>query len=125
MRYPKSGLLQRLLIQVVSHTDSSRNDKIHFEHFLFLIEYNIFFLWVTEAARLQTKCNVVKEFTFFVFLWIEENPEIVKNIIEQIMYDNPSFNAIWKSIYKLIILLYLTQSIICPVVTAMMINLTV
>ena len=74
--------LKWLLVQMVPHPNSSRDDKVHFSNFLFLVIDNIFLKFITEMSRCQSECNIVQKLSADVLLGVEENPEIEENVVE-------------------------------------------
>jgi hypothetical protein len=44
-------------------------------------------------ARFKAVSYVIKEFAVFVLLRIEEKPEVVENVIEQVVHDYPSLDT--------------------------------
>jgi len=67
---------------MVTHTDCTRDDEVHFKYLFFFVENHIFFFFFTEMAGFEAKSNIVKEFAIFVLLGVEEKAEIVENVIK-------------------------------------------
>jgi len=84
---------QRLLVKVISHAYGPADDKVHLKYFVFFVIYNIFFFAFREMARFKAISYVIKEFAIFILLRIEEKPEVVENVIKQVVYDYPSLDA--------------------------------
>ena len=55
----------------------------------------------------KAKSDIIKKFAFFVFLWIEEEAEVVKNIIKEVMDNDTSLYRAWQSIDEVIVFLNL------------------
>ena len=82
-------LLQGLLVHVVADSNLSLRDKVHLEYFFLFVIYHILVFFVAEMPWLQSKGDIVEEFTLFVLLRIEEETEVVEDIVEEIV-DNDS-----------------------------------
>ena len=110
---------------MVPNADCAIEDEVHLEDFLLFVINHVLFLFLAEVARFQSESNVVQELAVLVGLWIEEEAEIVKDVIEQVMNDDATFDLPWKSIDELVVLLHLTQSVVLPVVLEMLVDLPI
>ena len=117
--------LERLLVQMVSHANSSADNEVHLEDFFFLIIDNVLVLLLTEVTGFQSKSNVVKELAVFILLRVEEETEIVEYVIKEIVHNDSTLNAARECINKLIVFLHLAQSIVGPVILKMLVDLTI
>lgn len=120
-----SFLLERLLIQVVSDANRTRNDEVHLQHFLFFIENELLLVLVAEIARHEAKSDIIHKLAVFVLLRVEENAEVVENVVKQVVHYNTSLNATRQCINELIIFLDLVQAVVRPVVLEMLVYLPV
>ena len=84
---------QGLLVKMVSHTHGPADDKVHLKYFVFFVVNNIFFFAFSEMAWFKAISYVIKEFAVFILLRIEEKPEVVENVIEQVVHDYPSLDT--------------------------------
>lgn len=82
MRYLEWLLLQRLLIRVEPDANSAIEDEVHFEDFFFFVIDHILVLLVRKVARLQTESHIIQKLAVLVFLRVEEETEVVKNVVE-------------------------------------------
>ena len=55
----------------------------------------------------KAKSDIIEEFAFFVFLWIEEEAEVVKNIIKEVVDNDTSLDRAGQSIDEVIVFLNL------------------
>lgn len=83
-------LLEWLLIQMVTDTHSTRDDKVHLKDFFLLVKYDVFLLLLREIAWHESKSHIVKELGVFVFLRVEEDPKVIENIIKQVVHYDSS-----------------------------------
>ena len=67
---------------MVSNSNLSLSDEVHFQDLFFFVIYHILVLFFAEVSWLKAKSDIIEEFAFFVFLWVEEEAEVVKHIIE-------------------------------------------
>ena len=117
--------IQRLLVGVVTNANSSTQDEVHLEDLFFFVIDDILFFLVAKVARFESKGHIVQEFTLLVLLGIKEEPEVVEDVIEEIVNDDTALDLSWESIDELIVLLDLTESIVSPKVFEMLIDLAV
>jgi RNase adaptor protein for sRNA GlmZ degradation len=85
--------LERLLVQMVSHANSSADNEVHLENFFFFIIDNVLVLLLTEVTGFQSKGNVVEELAIFILLRVEEETEVVEYVIEEIVHNDTTLNA--------------------------------
>ena len=117
--------IQRLLVSVVTNANSTTQDEVHLEDLFFFVIDDILFFLVAEVAWFKSKGHIVQEFTLLVLLRIKEEPEVVEDVIEEIVNDDTALDLSWESIDELIVLLDLTESIVSPKVFEMLIDLAV
>jgi len=80
-----SLLLAWLLECRESNGNSSFHDEVHLLNLLlFIIDhiFRIIFILSCKFPRFKTKRQIKQESTFIVFLWLEELPKILENVIE-------------------------------------------
>ena len=92
MRDLKRFLVEWLLIRMVANAHESIQDEIHLKDFFFLVIDHIFLLFLTKVAWFQAERNIIQKLTILVRLWIKEKSEVVKDVIEQVMHNNSSFD---------------------------------
>lgn len=109
---------QRLLKHVETDPHSPRYDEVHLEDLLFFIVDHALIRVTTKMSRFQPKGHIMQEFTIPVFLRVEEETEVVKDIVKQIMDHNPLLNTPRQRLNKLIIL-HMSQPIIRPIILKM------
>lgn len=110
---------------MVSDTDCSVKNKVHLkDFFLFVIDDVLFFL-IAKVPRLESEGHIVEEFAILVLLRIEKESEIVEDVIEQVVNDNATFDLPGQCVDELVVFLHLTESIVCPEVLKVLIDLPV
>ena len=118
-------LLERLLVGVVPDTNSALQDKVHLKNlFLFVVDH-ILFLLVAEVARLQAESHIVEELAILVLLRVKEETEVIENVVEKVVHDDTTLNLAGQGIDELIVFLDLAESVVCPEILEVLINLAV
>jgi hypothetical protein len=117
--------LERLLVQMVSHANSSADNEIHLEDFFLLVIDDVLVLLLAKVSGLQPEGNIVEELAILVLLGVEEETEVVEDVIEEIVDNNSTLNAAREGINELIVFLNLAQSVVGPVILEMLVNLPV
>lgn len=95
-----------LLILVETDADFALHDEVHLQNLFLLIVYNTFFDHIWKVTRFQTERNIVEELAVFIFLRVEEESEVVKDVIKQVVDQNAAFNWAGEGLDKLVILLH-------------------
>ena len=75
-------LLERLLVGVEADADCTIRYEVHLKHLVFLVIDDIFVLIFAELTWLKAKGNIIEELAVLVFLRIEKESEVVKNVIK-------------------------------------------
>lgn len=78
---------------MVPNTNSSRDDEVHFSNFLLFIVDNVLLKLVAKMSRCQSEGNIIQKLSAYVLLGVEENPEVEKYIVKQIVHDQSTFDA--------------------------------
>ena len=71
----------------VPDLDGASQDEIHLKHFFILVVDHVFSVFLTETAGLQAKGDVVQELAVSILLCVEEEPELVENVVEEVVHD--------------------------------------
>lgn len=110
---------------MVAYTDGSCNDEVHLGDLLFLVVDDLAVFVVRKVARDQAESDIIQEFSAHIFLRIEKDAEVVKDIVEEKMHYDGSSNTRRQSLKVLIGLLHLLKPIISPVEFEMLVDLPV
>jgi hypothetical protein len=68
---------------------------------------------------------VVEEFAVCVLLWVEKVAEVIENVVKKIVDHDATLYRPWKSAYKFIVFLHLSQAVVGPVVLKVVVDLVV
>ena len=118
-------LLKRLLVSVITDADISIEDEVHFEDLFFFVVDHVFVFLLAEMAWLQSEGYIVEELAILVLLRVKEEPEVIEDVVEQIVHNDASFDLARQSINELVVFLDLAQSVVGPEVLEVLIDLAV
>jgi len=115
----------RLLILVKADAYFTRHDEVHLQYLFLLIVYDTFFLVIRKVSGFQAEGYIMKELAVLVFLRVEEEPEVVEDVIEEVVDQDAAFYGAGEGLYELIVFFYFTQAIMRPVVFKVRVDLAV
>lgn len=78
---------KRLLKNMKADPHCPRYNKVHFQDFFLLIIDDTLINVTAEMPRFQSKSNIMQEFAVPVLLRVEKEPEVVKDVVKQIVND--------------------------------------
>ena len=117
--------LEGLLVHVIADSNCALEDEVHLQNLLFFVVNHTLVLFVAEVARLQTEGHVVEELAVLVLGWVEEEAEVVKDVVEQVVHNDAALYLPWQRTDELVVFLDLTEPIVGPEVLEVLIDLAV
>ena len=117
--------LKRLLVHDIADRNFSADYEVHLQNLLIFIINHAFTFLVAETSWFKAKSYIIKEFAVLIFLGIEKEAELVKNVIEKVVNNETPSNGSWQCSHEFIVFLYLPKPIIRPIIFEMGIYLAV
>ena len=118
-------LLKWLLVSMVADSYGAVENEVHFEHLLFFVIDDIFFLLLAEVAGFEAESDVVQELAVLVLLGVEEEAEVVENVVKQVVHNDASLYLPGQCIDELVVFLHLAETVIGPEVLEVLVDLAV
>lgn len=125
VRNSEPASIKRLLVQMVADANRTRRDEVHLEHFLLLIVDDVFVLILSKIARHQSKRNIIEEFAVLVPLGVEKDAKVIKDIVEEVVYDDAAFYATRQRIDEVVVFIDLIQAVVVPEVLEVLVDLSI
>jgi hypothetical protein len=94
---------------------SPRYNKVHLQDFFLFIIDDTLINVTAEMPRFQSKSNIMQEFAVPVLLRVEKEPEVVKDVVKQIVNDYAFLDRSGQCLNEFIVF-DMGESIIGPVV---------
>jgi len=110
---------------MVTNPDCARRDEVHFHNRVLFIINNALTLDWKKLSRLQSKGYLVQKLCCLVLLGIEEEPKLVKNVVEQIVHNDRAPHWPRKGCDELVCLLYVGKPVVDPKVLKVIVDLYV
>ena len=117
--------LQWLLVHDIADRNFSTDYEVHLKNLFVFIINHAFTLLVAETSWFKTKSHIIKEFAILIFLGIEKEAELIKNVIKKVMNNKTPSNRSWQCSHEFIVFLNLSKPIIRPIIFEMSIYLAV
>lgn len=116
-------LFLRKLLGHLIVADSNRAfcDEVHVSDLVFFIQNQ--FVFFCEDHWFETEANLIEELCVLLFCGLEEGPEPVDDVVEDVVEHQVVSHFLWALIEILVVYLKTTQSIVSPVVRPMPIYL--